>query len=74
MYLGSTLDIESHAVVGGKLSVFYGLAVARAAQFGGSITCTEGTEVGPQPGRNPATKGNHRLVVFDSRNEGLKMG
>jgi NDP-sugar pyrophosphorylase family protein len=26
-YIGKTLDIESNTVVGGKLSVFYGLAV-----------------------------------------------
>jgi hypothetical protein len=35
--MGKTLDVESNAVVGGKLSVFYGLAVARASQFGGTM-------------------------------------
>lgn len=41
-YVGKTLDVESHTVVGGKLSVFYGLAVLRPSQFGGTMTCTDG--------------------------------
>jgi len=62
VYFGKTLDIESNTVVGGKLSVFYGLAVARAAQFGGTITCTDGTE---------ATSPEDAAVVFQG---GLGVG
>lgn len=36
-FIGKTLDIESNTVVGGKLSVFYGLAVLRPSQFGGGV-------------------------------------
>jgi|AntAceMinimDraft_1070359.scaffolds.fasta_scaffold26433_1 hypothetical protein len=43
-YVGSTLDVESNTVVGGKLSVFYGLAVLRPSQFGGTVTVTDGTD------------------------------
>lgn len=43
-YIGKTLDVEHDTVVGGKLSVFYGLAVLRPSHFGGSVTCADTQE------------------------------